>query len=124
MGEVVEISTARTVGGVLGKFADVVTDRYTEAFPDAKALRLDDLNSEDLNALVEMTKRARGEVESMENELRERWDRRFKVQADAPVLSAREHQVLGRVAAGMGQREIAEDLFISYETVHDHLDKI
>jgi len=43
---------------------------------------------------------------------------------DGAPLSAREREVLGLYASGLGAREVAERLFISENTVNDHLRRI
>jgi len=42
----------------------------------------------------------------------------------AVQISARERQVLGRVAAGMTSKEIATDLGITLRTVHTHRENL
>jgi len=44
--------------------------------------------------------------------------------APAAQISARERQVLGRVAAGMTSKEIATDLGITLRTVHTHRENL
>jgi DNA-binding CsgD family transcriptional regulator len=45
-------------------------------------------------------------------------------QGDAFGLSRREHEVLGLIAEGRTNREIAERLFISERTVHVHVSRV
>ena len=47
-----------------------------------------------------------------------------KQQVPAPVLTARELEVLKHVAKGMSNREIADDLYISENTVKNHVRNI
>ena len=43
---------------------------------------------------------------------------------DAPVLTAREIDVLRRVAKGMAYREIADELYVSHRTVQNHVQNV
>ena len=43
---------------------------------------------------------------------------------DAPVLTARELDVLRRVAKGMAYREIADELYVSHRTVQNHVQNV
>ena len=47
-----------------------------------------------------------------------------QMRSPRPSLSAREHQILGQLARGLGNREIARALFISEATVKTHLGRI
>ena len=45
-------------------------------------------------------------------------------QDDGPALTAREIDVLRRVAKGMAYREIAEELYVSHRTVQNHVQNV
>ncbi|MCT9077350.1 response regulator [Streptomyces fulvoviolaceus] len=47
-----------------------------------------------------------------------------RLRSPRPTLSAREHEILGQLARGLGNREIARALFISEATVKTHLGRI
>lgn len=47
-----------------------------------------------------------------------------RLRSPRPALSAREHEILGQLARGLGNREIARALFISEATVKTHLGRI
>ncbi|WP_328550565.1 response regulator transcription factor [Streptomyces sp. NBC_00366] len=47
-----------------------------------------------------------------------------QLRSPRPTLSEREHEILGRLAQGLGNREIARALFISEATVKTHLGRI
>ncbi|MFJ8110916.1 response regulator [Streptomyces sp. NPDC096132] len=47
-----------------------------------------------------------------------------RMRSPAPTLSEREHEILGQLARGLGNREIARALFISEATVKTHLGRI
>jgi DNA-binding NarL/FixJ family response regulator len=47
-----------------------------------------------------------------------------RLRSPRPTLSAREHDILGQLARGLGNREIARALFISEATVKTHLGRI
>ncbi|MER5427774.1 response regulator transcription factor [Streptomyces sp. NPDC002588] len=47
-----------------------------------------------------------------------------RMRSPAPTLSEREHEILGQLALGLGNREIARALFISEATVKTHLGRI
>ncbi|WP_063815598.1 response regulator [Streptomyces scabiei] len=47
-----------------------------------------------------------------------------KLRSPRPALSEREHEILGQLARGLGNREIARALFISEATVKTHLGRI
>ncbi|MFF4499103.1 response regulator [Streptomyces sp. NPDC001401] len=47
-----------------------------------------------------------------------------QLRSPRPALSAREHEILGQLARGLGNREIARALFISEATVKTHLGRI
>ncbi|RPF32697.1 response regulator transcription factor [Streptomyces sp. TLI_185] len=47
-----------------------------------------------------------------------------QLRSPRPTLSAREHDILGQLARGLGNREIARALFISEATVKTHLGRI
>lgn len=47
-----------------------------------------------------------------------------RLRSPAPALSAREREILGQLARGLGNREIARALFISEATVKTHLGRI
>ncbi|MFF8974712.1 response regulator [Streptomyces sp. NPDC014995] len=47
-----------------------------------------------------------------------------RLRSPAPTLSTREHEILGQLARGLGNREIARALFISEATVKTHLGRI
>ncbi|WP_460061901.1 response regulator [Streptomyces sp. YKOK-I1] len=47
-----------------------------------------------------------------------------RMRSPAPALSEREHEILGQLARGLGNREIARALFISEATVKTHLGRI
>jgi DNA-binding NarL/FixJ family response regulator len=47
-----------------------------------------------------------------------------RMRSPHPVLSAREREILGQLARGLGNREIARALFISEATVKTHLGRI
>lgn len=44
--------------------------------------------------------------------------------SDQPALTAREIEVVRRVARGMAYREIAEDLYVSHRTVQNHVQNV
>ncbi|MGW1668570.1 response regulator [Streptomyces sp. NPDC002324] len=47
-----------------------------------------------------------------------------QLRSPRPTLSEREHEILGQLARGLGNREIARALFISEATVKTHLGRI
>ncbi|MFI9758507.1 response regulator [Streptomyces sp. NPDC051963] len=47
-----------------------------------------------------------------------------RMRSPHPTLSEREHEILGQLARGLGNREIARALFISEATVKTHLGRI
>jgi len=47
-----------------------------------------------------------------------------RMRSPRPTLSEREHEILGQLARGLGNREIARALFISEATVKTHLGRI
>lgn len=47
-----------------------------------------------------------------------------RLRSPRPALSVREHEILGQLARGLGNREIARALFISEATVKTHLGRI
>ncbi|MFE7763343.1 response regulator [Streptomyces sp. NPDC057438] len=47
-----------------------------------------------------------------------------QLRSPRPALSEREHEILGQLARGLGNREIARALFISEATVKTHLGRI
>ncbi|MEV4033959.1 response regulator transcription factor [Streptomyces umbrinus] len=47
-----------------------------------------------------------------------------RLRSPSPTLSPREHEILGQLARGSGNREIARALFISEATVKTHLGRI
>ncbi|MFD9108059.1 response regulator [Streptomyces bottropensis] len=47
-----------------------------------------------------------------------------QLRSSRPTLSEREHEILGQLARGLGNREIARALFISEATVKTHLGRI
>jgi DNA-binding NarL/FixJ family response regulator len=47
-----------------------------------------------------------------------------QMRSPRPALSEREHEILGQLARGLGNREIARALFISEATVKTHLGRI
>ncbi|MFJ1970066.1 response regulator [Streptomyces sp. NPDC087903] len=47
-----------------------------------------------------------------------------RLRSPRPTLSPREHEILGQLARGLGNREIARALFISEATVKTHLGRI
>ncbi|WP_406446419.1 response regulator transcription factor [Streptomyces sp. NBC_01613] len=47
-----------------------------------------------------------------------------QMRSPRPTLSEREHEILGQLARGLGNREIARALFISEATVKTHLGRI
>lgn len=46
------------------------------------------------------------------------------VNLDHELLTAREHEILERIAQGLSNQQIAEDLYISYGTVKNHVHNI
>ncbi|MFG2790891.1 response regulator [Streptomyces sp. NPDC048419] len=47
-----------------------------------------------------------------------------RMRSPRPTLSGREHEILAQLARGLGNREIARELFISEATVKTHLGRI
>jgi DNA-binding CsgD family transcriptional regulator len=47
-----------------------------------------------------------------------------RMRAPVPTLTDREREILGRLAEGLGNRDIARALFISEATVKTHLGRI